>query len=60
MLYSQILRKHLTIVIKVTEWFKQGVGVRQGCIHSPDFFNLVLEYIMIETLEEIDEDAKIN
>ena len=28
------------------DWFKIGKGVRQGCIVSPCFFNLYVEYIM--------------
>ncbi|CAH2284122.1 Hypothetical predicted protein [Pelobates cultripes] len=30
----------------ITEWFKIGKGVRQGCILSPYLFNLYAEYIM--------------
>jgi hypothetical protein len=30
----------------ITEWFNQTVGVRQGCIMSPDLFNIYLEHIM--------------
>ena len=29
-----------------TDWFKIGKGVRQGCILSPDLFNLYAEYIV--------------
>ena len=30
----------------VTDWFKIGKGVRQGCILSPCLFNFYAEYIM--------------
>jgi len=29
-----------------TDWFKIGIGVRQGCILLPCLFNLYAEYIM--------------
>ena len=29
-----------------TDWFQIGKGVRQGCMLSPCFFNLYVEYIM--------------
>ena len=29
-----------------TDWFKIGIGVRQGCILSPCLFNFYAEYIM--------------
>ena len=30
----------------MTDWFKTGKGVCQGCILSPYLFNLYAEYIM--------------
>ena len=29
-----------------TDWFKIGIGIRQGCILSPCLFNFYAEYIM--------------
>ena len=44
-----------------TEWFKQTVGVKQGCVLSPDFFNIYLEHVMREALEDMGyNSASIN
>ena len=43
-----------------TDWFQIGKGVRQGCIFSPDLFNLYAEYIMRNTgLDEAQTGIKI-
>ena len=34
------------------DWFRTTVGVRQGCLLSPTFFNIFLEKIMTEALED--------
>ena len=44
----------------ITDWFKIGKGVRQGCILSPCLFNLYAGYIMINAwLEEAQAGIKI-
>ena len=37
------------MLIKVTDWFQIGKGVRHGYILSPCLFNLYAEYIMRNT-----------
>ena len=44
----------------ITDWFKIGKGVRQGCILSPYLFNFYAEYIMQNAgLDEAQAGIKI-
>ena len=47
-------------MVRTTDWFQIGKGVRQGCILSPCLFNLDAEYIMRNAgLEEAQAGIKI-
>ena len=43
----------------VGEWFRTTVRVRQGCLLSPTLFNMFLERIMSDALEEHDGKVSI-
>ena len=36
----------------IGDWFRTTVGVRQGCLLSPTVFNIFLERIMTDALED--------
>ena len=43
----------------LTEWFQTTVGVRQGCVISPQLFNILLEVVMLYATHNVNIGAKI-
>ena len=41
------------------EWFRTTVEVRPGCLHSPTLFNIFLERIMCEALDDYEGSVSI-
>ena len=55
----QVNKQQLELDMEL-DWFKIGKGVHQGCILSPNLFNLYAEYIMRNAgLEEAQAGIKI-
>ena len=44
----------------LTEWFQTTVGVRQGCVISPQLFNILLEVVMLFATHNVNIGAKIH
>jgi hypothetical protein len=58
-LYSQAVSA-VRVGTDISDWFRQTVGVRQGCVLSPDLFNLFLEHVLAEALDVYQGGALIN
>ena len=56
----QVKKQQLDLDNGITDWFKIEKGVCQRCILSPCFFNLYVEYIMLNAgLDESQDGIKI-
>ena len=58
-LYNQSLSA-VRVNGSLTDWFSTKVGVRQGCIISPQLFNILLEVAMLHALHDSNIGACMN
>ena len=51
---KNLYNKATTAVLNssIGDWFRTTVGARQGCLHSPTLFNMFLERITTDALED--------
>jgi hypothetical protein len=57
-LYSQSLSA-VRVNGDLTDWFATTVGVREGCVLSPQLFNILLDMVMLYATHEINIGANI-
>ena len=56
----KISKRAVRVDNDLTGWFQTLTGVRQGCIFSPQLFNILLELVITTAIEDSNIGLKLN